>query len=155
MKAAVPISFEDRLPEPWECFTEHDGSLSFRMEWCWQCKLVAHRGIIRPQWSWRSVPLTIDPAANWPWTYWLPANCLSLPVDLSVFQAGQHHAKTTNREIIVPPLLTEEIIERKFEDWWLNEGSGIVPLPGHEHEEHTHRVSNIAWHNGVYIMQHS
>lgn len=100
------------------------------------------------------MPLTIDPAANWPWTHWLPANCLSLPVDLSVFLTEQHYAKAASRENIAPPLLTEEIIERKFNDWWFNEGSGMPPLPDQDHAEHTESIARIAWHNGAYIMQH-
>lgn len=32
-----------------------------------------------------------------------------------------------------------------FADWWEIEGSGILPEPGADHEEHAKRISALAW----------
>jgi hypothetical protein len=32
-----------------------------------------------------------------------------------------------------------------FFKWWYETGSGIVPLPNNDHEEHAERVSRAAW----------
>ena len=36
-------------------------------------------------------------------------------------------------------------IERNFEEWWMREGSKIIPINGDDHEEHAKRVAKIAW----------
>lgn len=40
--------------------------------------------------------------------------------------------------------------ERDFEIWWYDGGSGIIPIPKEDAEEHTRRVSKIAWLNATY-----
>lgn len=41
-----------------------------------------------------------------------------------------------------------------YETWWHNEGSGIRPLDGEDHEEHTNRVALKAWNACLaYIKQ--
>jgi hypothetical protein len=52
-----------------------------------------------------------------------------------------------------PVGLTDEELERRFRIWWHEEGSGLPPLPGMDHEEHVRRISQIAWHNGAYIAR--
>lgn len=47
-----------------------------------------------------------------------------------------------------------EDAESNFETWWYNEGSGITPTNGDDLEEHTYRVSKIAWSNGEYSERH-
>lgn len=32
-----------------------------------------------------------------------------------------------------------------FNEWWNREGSGIPPLKGHDTEEHTKRLTELAW----------
>jgi hypothetical protein len=32
-----------------------------------------------------------------------------------------------------------------FYEWWYETGSGIAPLPNHDHEEHAERVARVAW----------
>jgi hypothetical protein len=32
-----------------------------------------------------------------------------------------------------------------FFKWWYETGSGIIPLPNHDHEEHAERVARVAW----------
>jgi len=39
--------------------------------------------------------------------------------------------------------------KEQFDVWWAEEGSAITPEFNHDHEEHAHRVSEIAWKNGV------
>jgi hypothetical protein len=46
---------------------------------------------------------------------------------------------------------TDEEIEERFQRWWFSEGSGMRPLNGEDQEEHAHRVSQVAWHNGAYV----
>lgn len=46
---------------------------------------------------------------------------------------------------------TEEEIEKRFQHWWSDEGSGMRPSDGEDQEEHTRRVSQIAWSNGAYV----
>jgi len=48
---------------------------------------------------------------------------------------------------------TDEEIEKRFCQWWHDEGSGMPPLPGMDHEEHARRISQIAWHNGAYVVR--
>lgn len=48
---------------------------------------------------------------------------------------------------------TTKKLDEAFDHWWLNEGSGMPPLPGEDHEEHTRRIARIAWHNGDYVMR--
>lgn len=49
--------------------------------------------------------------------------------------------------------LTDEEIGEWFNRWWYNEGSAMRPLPGHDHEEHARRISEIAWANGAYVAR--
>jgi hypothetical protein len=44
--------------------------------------------------------------------------------------------------------------EKDFELWWYNEGSGMSPRPLEDAEEHTHRVSKIAWLNSFDKATH-
>lgn len=37
------------------------------------------------------------------------------------------------------------LIADDFKTWWDNIGSAIVPLENHDHEEHSKRISEIAW----------
>ena len=40
--------------------------------------------------------------------------------------------------------------KEQFDVWWREEGSAITPeFADTDHEEHAHRVSEIAWMNGV------
>ena len=48
---------------------------------------------------------------------------------------------------------TEEEIEKSFQRWWFNEGSGIRPSNGEDQEERVRRVSQIAWSNGAYVAR--
>ena len=48
---------------------------------------------------------------------------------------------------------TDEELERRFRVWWHDEGSGMPPLKGMDHEEHVRRISQIAWHNGAYVAR--
>lgn len=32
-----------------------------------------------------------------------------------------------------------------FDYWWHTVGSGIVPLPGHDHEEHAKHIAKLAY----------
>jgi len=52
-----------------------------------------------------------------------------------------------------PEELTEEEIEKRFQRWWFDEGSGMRPSNGEDQEEHTRRVSQIAWSNGAYVAR--
>lgn len=36
-----------------------------------------------------------------------------------------------------------------FEVWWHHEGSAMAPLPGEDAEQHTRRLTKIAWSNGA------
>ena len=40
-----------------------------------------------------------------------------------------------------------------FERWWNEEGSGMPPIGDEDHEEHMHRVAEIAWMNGAYAAR--
>ena len=42
-------------------------------------------------------------------------------------------------------------IKTAFSQWWYDEGSGMPPLPGHDLEKHTERMTEIAWLNGAYV----
>ena len=48
---------------------------------------------------------------------------------------------------------TDEEIEKSFQLWWFNEGSGMRPSNGEDQEEHVRRVSQIAWSNGAYVAR--
>jgi hypothetical protein len=48
---------------------------------------------------------------------------------------------------------TDAELGRRFRVWWHNEGSGLPPLPGMDHEEHVRRISEIAWANGAYAAR--
>ena len=52
-----------------------------------------------------------------------------------------------------PVAPTDEELSRRFRAWWYDEGSGLPPLPGMDHEEHTRRISEIAWANGAYVAR--
>ena len=43
-----------------------------------------------------------------------------------------------------------EDLDKSFQQWWYEEGS-IGPMSGMDYEEHTKRISRIAWHNGAYF----
>lgn len=45
-------------------------------------------------------------------------------------------------------------LDEAFDRWWWHEGSGELPLPGHDHEAHAHRIARIAWHNGAYCQKY-
>ena len=53
----------------------------------------------------------------------------------------------------VPEGATDEQIEKSFQLWWFNEGSGMRPSNGEDQEEHVRRVSQIAWSNGAYVAR--
>ena len=53
-----------------------------------------------------------------------------------------------------PEGLTDEEIEKRFQRWWFDEGSGMRPSNGEDQEEHTRRVSQIAWSNGAYVARY-
>jgi hypothetical protein len=53
-----------------------------------------------------------------------------------------------------PQGLTDEELEERFQRWWFSEGSGMRPLNGEDQEEHAHRVSQAAWHNGAYVERY-
>lgn len=38
----------------------------------------------------------------------------------------------------------------EFDKWWADEGSGMIPDPGEDFEEHAKRIARIAWDNGAY-----
>ena len=48
---------------------------------------------------------------------------------------------------------TDEELQRRFLVWWHDEGSGMLPLPGRDYEEHARRISEIAWANGAYVAR--
>ena len=41
-------------------------------------------------------------------------------------------------------------LEREFELWWYNEGSGVRPSQDEDVEEFTKRIAKFAWFNGNY-----
>jgi hypothetical protein len=43
-----------------------------------------------------------------------------------------------------------ESLEKDFDIWWFREGSGLRPFPNEDAEEHSHRISKIAWLNGAF-----
>ena len=43
--------------------------------------------------------------------------------------------------------------ESDFDIWWRREGSGLLPRPGDDMEQHARRVAEIAWANGAYKAQ--
>lgn len=53
-----------------------------------------------------------------------------------------------------PVAPTDEELSSRFRAWWHNEGSGLPPLPGMDHEEHVRRISEIAWANGAYVARY-
>lgn len=46
-------------------------------------------------------------------------------------------------------------LERRFQVWWYNEGSGMPPVADEDQEAHVHRISQIAWHYGAYVARYS
>lgn len=50
--------------------------------------------------------------------------------------------------------MNDDKTEAAWQKWWDEEGSGMRPLEGHDHEEHARRMTNIAWHNGAYAERH-
>ena len=75
---------------------------------------------------------------------------------------GTHHISTATpvlteaRAFLVQPEpeeLTDEQIEKSFQLWWFNEGSGMRPSNGEDQEEHVRRVSQIAWSNGAHVAR--
>ena len=63
-----------------------------------------------------------------------------------------HHPTALSQPEPVAP--TDEELSRRFRAWWYDEGSGLPPLPGMDHEEHTRRISEIAWANGAYVARY-
>jgi len=53
-----------------------------------------------------------------------------------------------------PEEVTDEELERRYLAWWHNEGSGLLPHPGMDHEAHVRHVSEIAWANGAYAARY-
>lgn len=47
-----------------------------------------------------------------------------------------------------------QLLDEAFDRWRFNEGSGMAPLPGQDHEEHIQSIARIAWHNGAYVKLH-
>jgi hypothetical protein len=43
----------------------------------------------------------------------------------------------------------------RFNRWWHDEGSGIVPIDLGDIEEHTRMVAGIAWSNGEQVARES
>lgn len=68
----------------------------------------------------------------------------------------KEHGTTSYFGIISLSLIHEsadtKTLDEAFDRWWWYEGSGDLPLPGHDHEEHAHRIARIAWHNGAYCQ---
>ena len=60
-----------------------------------------------------------------------------------------HEAANRARALLAQPVvdgLTDEELDKSFQQWWYEEGSiGPMPMPGMDHEEHTKRISQIAW----------
>jgi hypothetical protein len=42
-----------------------------------------------------------------------------------------------------------QLLNEAFDAWWDEEGSGVIPLPEHDIEEHAKRIARIAWLNGA------
>jgi hypothetical protein len=59
-------------------------------------------------------------------------------------------AELSQSEPVAP---TDEELARRFRAWWHDEGSGLPPLSGMDHEEHVRRISEIAWANGAYVAR--
>jgi len=72
--------------------------------------------------------------------------------------ADEHNAKVdaicAALSLPEPEGLTDEEIEKRFQRWWFDEGSGMRPFNGEDQEEHTRRVSQIAWSNGAYVARY-
>jgi hypothetical protein len=49
--------------------------------------------------------------------------------------------------------MTRAELNQRFDQWWYHEGSGMPPLPEEDQEAHVHRVSQIAWRNGAYVVR--
>jgi len=49
--------------------------------------------------------------------------------------------------------LSDKELERQFQVWWHNEGSGMPPCADEDQEEHVHRVSQTAWHHSAYCAR--
>ena len=41
--------------------------------------------------------------------------------------------------------------DRSFTEWWDNVGSGYRPEPGHDYEEHAHRIAQMAWSRATVV----
>ena len=41
-------------------------------------------------------------------------------------------------------------LERAFEVWWFQEGSGMAPQKDEDAEQHVKRIARLAWLNGDY-----
>ena len=46
--------------------------------------------------------------------------------------------------------IVNEKINNAFVNWWHDEGSGMRPLDNEDKEEHTKRVSEVAWNNAIF-----
>jgi hypothetical protein len=46
-----------------------------------------------------------------------------------------------------------KLLDDAFDQWWLNEGSGMVPLSSRDHVL-PRSIARIAWHNGAYVKFH-
>jgi len=49
--------------------------------------------------------------------------------------------------------MTAKDIETNFDVWWNNEGSALRPLPEEDAEEHSKRITNLAWIYGANKVQ--
>ena len=44
-------------------------------------------------------------------------------------------------------------MNRAFNRWWWDEGSGMTPMDSEDAAEHVHRVARIAWANGAFKVE--
>jgi hypothetical protein len=49
--------------------------------------------------------------------------------------------------------MTGKEIQNNFEAWWDKEGTSLRPFPEEDIEEHSKRITNLAWTNGAYKVQ--
>lgn len=75
--------------------------------------------------------------------------------DFSALAAFRNVADRTRAALAEPEPEgpTDEKLNRLFHVWWYDEGSGMTPCAHEDQEEHVHRISRIAWHNGAYCAR--
>jgi hypothetical protein len=87
------------------------------------------------------------------------ALCAELILQMAVMDDSRHwddslydraRAELAKPEPVAP---TDEELSRRFRAWWYDEGSGLPPLPGMDHKEHSRRISEIAWASGAYAAR--